>query len=170
MEDFNLDQKVDTILDEIGALRRAIRCVAPFTANAVPDLPDPNDQSGAKPFQPRPALPDPRLVRHIIRMRQARANHFKGELFADPAWDMLLELTAARAEHRLVTVKILCIASGVPHTTALRWLTQMSDLGFITKSEDGADKRRTYVSLSDKGVRAAADYFAGLVPFSHYAV
>lgn len=36
----------------------------------------------------RPPLPDPRLVRRIIRQRQLRARFFDGELFADPAWDM----------------------------------------------------------------------------------
>jgi hypothetical protein len=41
----------------------------------------------------RPALPDPRLVRRIIRHRQQRARFFDGELFADPAWDILLDLT-----------------------------------------------------------------------------
>lgn len=36
----------------------------------------------------RPPLPDPRLVRRIIRQRQLRARFFDGDLFADPAWDM----------------------------------------------------------------------------------
>ena len=170
MQDSDLDKKVDIILDEIDALRRAIRCVAPFTADAVPDLPDQREAPGTRGTPVRPALPDPRLVRHIIRMRQARIDHFDGELFADPVWDMLLELTAARAEHRRVTVKVLCIASGVPHTTALRWLNQMTDAGLIAKTEDETDKRRVFVSLSDKGVRAMADYFEDLVPFTHYAV
>ncbi len=58
----------------------------------------------------------------IIRQRQLRARFFDGELFADPAWDMLLDLTAARVEARRVSVTSLCIASGVPPTTALRWI------------------------------------------------
>ena len=45
----------------------------------------------------RPPLPDPRLVRRIIRHRQMRAKFIGGDLFADPAWDILLDLTAARA-------------------------------------------------------------------------
>jgi hypothetical protein len=36
----------------------------------------------------RPPLPDPRLVRRIIRQRQLRARFFDGELFGDPAWNM----------------------------------------------------------------------------------
>ena len=36
----------------------------------------------------RPPLPDPQLVRRIIRQRQLRAHFLDGDLFADPAWDM----------------------------------------------------------------------------------
>lgn len=60
----------------------------------------------------RPALSDPRLIRRIVRQRQLRARFFDGDLFADPAWDMLLDLTAVRAEHARVSVTSLCIASG----------------------------------------------------------
>ena len=90
---------------------------------------------------PRPPLPDPRLVRRIIRQRQMWARFFDGELFADPAWDMLLDLTAARAEHARVSVTSLCISSGVPPTTALRWIGQMTECGLFQRVEDEADRR-----------------------------
>lgn len=108
----------------------------------------------------RPALPDPRLVRKIIRQRQLRARFFEGDLFADPAWDMLLDLTAARAEHKRVSVTSLCIASGVPPTTALRWISQMTDVGLFSRAEDETDRRRAFITLSDKAVEAMAHYFA----------
>ena len=108
----------------------------------------------------RPALPDPRLVRKIIRQRQLRGRFFEGELFADPAWDMLLDLTAARAEHKRVSVTSLCIASGVPPTTALRWISQMSELGLFCRAEDETDRRRAFMTLSDKAAEAMALYFA----------
>ncbi len=110
----------------------------------------------------RPALPDPRLVRRIIRQRQLRARFFDGELFADPAWDMLLDLTAARAEHTRVSVTSLCIASGVPPTTALRWIGQMTDVGLLQRIEDEADRRRAFIALTDKAADAMARYFAEL--------
>lgn len=111
---------------------------------------------------PRPALPDPRLVRRIIRQRQMRARFFDGELFADPAWDILLDLTAARAEHTRVSVTSLCIASGVPPTTALRWIGQMTDAGLLQRVEDETDRRRAFIALSDKAADAMARYFAEL--------
>lgn len=110
----------------------------------------------------RPPLPDPRLVRRIIRHRQLRARFFDGDLFADPAWDMLLDLTAARAEHTRVSVTSLCIASGVPPTTALRWIGQMTESGLLERVEDEADRRRAFIALTDKAADAMARYFAEL--------
>lgn len=118
----------------------------------------------AKPAQRarRIALPDPRLVRRIIRQRQLRARFFEGELFADPAWDILLDLTAARAEHIRVSVTSLCIASGVPPTTALRWISELTQAGLLARSEDETDRRRAFITLSDKAVGAMARYFSEL--------
>ncbi|MCT2558604.1 winged helix DNA-binding protein [Tsuneonella sp. YG55] len=108
---------------------------------------------------PRPPLPDPRLVRKIIRQRQLRAEFLDPELFADPAWDILLDLTAARAEHVRVSVTSLCIASGVPPTTALRWISQMTEAGLLVRVEDETDRRRAFIELSDKAADAMARYF-----------
>jgi len=108
----------------------------------------------------RPSLPDPRLVRRIIRQRQLRNRFFDSALFADPAWDILLDLTAARAEHMRVSVTSLCIASGVPPTTALRWISQMTEAGLLVRVEDQADRRRAFIALADKAADAMARYFA----------
>ena len=108
----------------------------------------------------RPPLPDPALVRRIVRQRQLRARFFDGELFADPAWDMLLDLTAARAEHTRVSVTSLCIASGVPPTTALRWIAQMTEAGLLRRTEDDTDRRRAFITLTERAADAVSRYFA----------
>ncbi len=110
----------------------------------------------------KPALPDPRLVRKIIQQRQLRARFFDGDLFGDPAWDMLLDLTAARVEHVRVSVTSLCIASGVPPTTALRWISQMTDAGLLERLEDETDRRRAFMQLTEKAADAMAYYFDAL--------
>ena len=112
--------------------------------------------------KPRPPLPDARLVRQIIGHRRARARFFDGELFADPAWDILLDLTAARVERKRVSVTSLCIASGVPPTTALRWIAQMTEAGLLERVEDETDKRRAFIQLTEKAVDAMARYFADI--------
>ncbi|MGE8141095.1 winged helix DNA-binding protein [Novosphingobium sp. NPDC080210] len=109
--------------------------------------------------QSRKALPDPRLVRGIIRCRQMRLRFFEQDLFADPAWDMLLDLTAARAEHLRVSVTSLCIASGVPTTTALRWIKLLEQSGLVKRIEDDTDRRRAFVTLTERGADAMARFF-----------
>jgi hypothetical protein len=109
-----------------------------------------------------PPLPAPRVVRQIIANRHARARFFDSELFGDPAWDMLLDLTAAHSEGARVSVTSLCIAAGVPTTTALRWLTQMVASGIFMRVPDPADRRRAFIALSEKAIAAMAGYFASL--------
>ena len=75
---------------------------------------------------------------------------------------MLLDLTAARAEHTRVSVTSLCIASGVPPTTALRWIGQMIEAGLLERVEDETDRRRAFIALTDKAADAMARYFAEL--------
>ena len=101
-------------------------------------------------------------VRAVIRARRLRSRFFSEELFADPAWDMLLDLTAARVEHSRVSVTSLCIASGVPPTTALRWIGQMTEAGLLERVEDEADRRRVFITLTDGAADAMARYFAEL--------
>ena len=110
----------------------------------------------------QPSLPDPQVVRQIIANRQARSRFFDPALFGDPAWDMLLDLTAAHGEGAQVSVTSLCIAAGVPATTALRWLTQMVETGIFIRVPDPADRRRAFIALSDKAMAAMAGYFASL--------
>ena len=106
-----------------------------------------------------PALPDPKLVRQMIAGRQARARFFDAELFSDPAWDMLLDLTAAHCEGAQVSVTSLCIAANVPATTALRWLKQMVESGIFERVVDANDRNRALMELSESSQNAMARYF-----------
>ena len=109
-----------------------------------------------------PELPDSRVIRRILRQRQQRARFFDAELFADPAWDMLLDLAAARAEHKRVSVTSLCIASGVPPTTALRWISQMTRAGLFERVEDTLDRRRAFIALTERAADGMGRYFEAI--------
>jgi hypothetical protein len=105
------------------------------------------------------ALPlDAAPIRAIIRARRLRDQFFRGDLFADPAWDMLLDLTAARIEQSRVAVSSLCIAAAVPATTALRWIKALTDRGIFVRSADPRDGRRVFIELSDEAARSMAAY------------
>ena len=97
-------------------------------------------------------------VRTIIRGRRLREQYFLSELFADPAWDMLLDLMAARLEKRRVAVSSLCIAAAVPPTTALRWIKTLTDHGLFVRTADPQDGRRVFIELSDKAAAQLAAY------------
>ena len=85
---------------------------------------------------------------------------FRFESFAEPAWDILLDLAAARAERQQVSVTSLCIAAGVPATTALRWIGQMVEAGLLVRLSDPHDRRRAYIALADSTADAMARYCA----------
>lgn len=121
-----------------------------------------NDAGLGLPGRALPRLPDSALVRRLLRHRHQRAAHFGSDLFADPAWDMLLDLTAARGERKRVSVTSLCIAAGVPATTALRWIAQMTEQGLFVRVDDRADRRRAFIDLSDQAAIGMARYFAAL--------
>jgi DNA-binding transcriptional ArsR family regulator len=101
---------------------------------------------------------DAAFVRSMIRARRLRDSYFKGDLFADPAWDILLDLMAARLEKHRVAVSSLCIAAAVPPTTALRWIKTLTDKGVLIRVADPADGRRVYIELSDEAAKALAGY------------
>lgn len=103
--------------------------------------------------------PDPRMVRATIRARRLRDQYFAVELFADPAWDMLLDLYAARLERRRVSVSSLCIAAAVPPTTALRWIGTLHDADLFGREPDPTDKRRAHITLTERAANAMRGYF-----------
>lgn len=88
-------------------------------------------------------------LKWIMKMRYRRGRQFGAELFADPAWDILLDLTLARLEGRRTPVSSLCIASNVPTTTALRWIKVMQDKGMIERKADPLDSRRSFVDICE---------------------
>jgi hypothetical protein len=102
----------------------------------------------------------PQTVRQMIRLRRLRGQFFPDELFADPAWDMMLDLTAARLEGIPVAVSSLCIAAAVPPTTALRWIRTLTEKGLFVRRADPGDGRRIFIQLSDSAAAAMGAYFA----------
>ena len=101
---------------------------------------------------------DPKTVRNIINARRLRDRFFPDELFADPAWDILLDLMLARLEGTKVSVSSLCIAAAVPSTTALRWIKSMTEQGYLQRRADPTDARRVYICLSDDAAGRMARY------------
>lgn len=101
---------------------------------------------------------DAATIRAIIRARRLRDQFFDRELFADPAWDILLDLTAARLESTPVAVSSLCIAAAVPPTTALRWIKTLTEAGLLVRAADTRDGRRVFIELSEPAAAGMIAY------------
>lgn len=99
-------------------------------------------------------------VRAVIRARRLRSRFFSDELFADPAWDMLLDLLQAEIAQVRTPVSSLCIAAAVPATTALRWLKTLVQQGLFVRRADPHDGRRVFVELAPETSNALRRYFA----------
>ena len=115
---------------------------------------------------PRPIATDApvtaKAVRAVIAERRLRDEFLDPDLFGEPAWDMLLDLYAARLEHVQVSVSSLCIAAAVPSTTALRWLQTLTASGLVNRRADPRDKRRVFVELGPEAAEGMNGYFGAL--------
>lgn len=100
-----------------------------------------------------------RMARAEIKKRRTRDRFFQSDLFADPAWDILLDLYASHYEGRSISVSSACIAAAVPATTALRWLKTLSDNGQIIRDRDNQDGRRIFVAISEQSLNQLDAYF-----------
>lgn len=98
-------------------------------------------------------------VRAVIRARRLRSSYFPADLFADPAWDMMLDLLQAEIAQLRVPVSSVCLAADVPATTALRWLKMMVAKGLFIRHSDPHDGRRVFVELAPRTSEALRRYF-----------
>jgi len=105
---------------------------------------------------------DPEFVMSIIRARRLRGHFFEEDLFADPAWDMMLELLHAELLHRRVAISSLCAAAAVPATTALRWLNNLVEKDVCIRRADPLDGRRVYVELTPAASQGMRQYIVRL--------
>ena len=106
---------------------------------------------------PRPKSPE-EVLKLLVAIRRARFRQFETDLFANPGWDMLLDLMSARLTGRQVPVSSACVAAGVPATTALRLVNTLVEAGLVSRRPDPNDGRRVLVDLTEAG-RQRMDLF-----------
>jgi DNA-binding MarR family transcriptional regulator len=99
----------------------------------------------------------------LIAARRKRALYLSSDLFAEPAWDILLDLLRAELAHEQICVSSASIASGIPASTGLRWLKALEQRGLVVRECDPDDARRYFVRLSADASRALRRYFLEVV-------
>lgn len=98
------------------------------------------------------------MARALYRERRLRSRYFSGSLFAEPTWDMLLDLFIADCERRRVSVKSVCIGANVPTTTALRHLRWLEEQGLVERLNHPRDARSIHVRLTAAAITAMEAY------------
>jgi DNA-binding MarR family transcriptional regulator len=95
--------------------------------------------------------------------RRGRKRFFNGELFGEPAWDILLSLyVRGTSRGEMNTTRVLELAE-VPMTTGLRHLYELERRGLIQRIPSAMDKRSVSIGLSSDGLRAMNRYFASMM-------
>jgi len=93
--------------------------------------------------------------------RRRRNGMFHKSLFAEPAWDMLLDLYIQRHHGRAVSIHSLCIAAAVPQTTALRWIGKLETGGLVHRHPCRQDNRVVHITLSEQALALMEQYLRG---------
>lgn len=99
-------------------------------------------------------------IRDILRKESKRREIGGGELFGDPAWEMLLDLLLAKIEGRLVAVSSACIASGAPMSTALRLVRRLVAEDVLCRLPDKHDRRRHFLAINPKLEQPLVNYLS----------
>ncbi|MCY7397246.1 MAG: winged helix DNA-binding protein, partial [Sphingomonas bacterium] len=147
-------RRLKQLSDEVGRIAATLARLSTGPDAATSTVERPVDRVGDVPAA------SGEMVRNVIRARRLRARFFQEELFADPAWDMLLDLLQAEIAQHRVPVSSLCIAAAVPATTALRWIKTMTDSGLFRRRADPHDGRRVFIELAPDASLAMRRYFA----------
>ncbi len=105
-------------------------------------------------------LQDPSNAANIIAVKKAadlieitkrRSKLFSvANLFADPAWFILLDLFVRQNSGLQTSVSSACHASFSPLTTALRHIAILTDRKIIQRRYDSVDQRRVFLELTDE--------------------
>ena len=116
------------------------------------------DQPIEPPADQKPFTTYSQFARLLLRERRDRDLVLLTDMLGDPAWDMVLDLFAAGEDGKRIPVSSICLAAGVPPTTALRWLTVLVEKQLIVRTDDARDKRRVNVSLTPATRTAMISY------------
>lgn len=70
-------------------------------------------------------------------------------LFANSCWNMCLDIFICDLKDQRITVSSIAHSSGIPMTTAMRYINVMVEQGLLHKTPNSADNRMIFVSVSE---------------------
>lgn len=111
-------------------------------------------QDSFPPHDRQAAAPPPDLItiaRAWVSIIADQTTTFGPELCVNGNWNMLLDLYISGYREKRISVSSLCIASGLPPTTALRHIVLLEAKGLVERTSDRFDLRRRNVALTALG-------------------
>ena len=117
-----------------------------------PDEPGPNGASDIPPPGGNEQDQLAAIARSEFHNRRRRDSLIRYDLFAEPAWDMLLDLYVQHHRGQPVAVGRLCTAAATASTTALRWLGLLIEKELVIRSSSAEADGVIRVALSERGV------------------
>jgi CheY-like chemotaxis protein len=165
------------------ALRRALRKWTKLTGQLAEDstltwFPAADDGYPILTDRPFPADASPRtggsdtgepteeelasFLQGYIRTHERRGMFLDTDLFADPAWSILLDLALARLDNKPLPVSSACVAAGVPMSTALRHIRILVANGYARRWQDPKDRRRDLLMIEDPAMKGVTNYMTTL--------
>jgi FixJ family two-component response regulator/DNA-binding MarR family transcriptional regulator len=105
-------------------------------------------------------VPFLQFVEDERRRARLREKVFEGLALGNPGWTLLLVLAESHLAGTALTIKSAAYAAGLPLSTALRKLNDMCAGGLVDRCEDPRDTRRSFVTLTPKGLSHLARYFS----------
>ncbi|MFT4025203.1 MAG: MarR family transcriptional regulator [Novosphingobium sp.] len=151
-------------------LANRLRSIAGELVGISKNIENEGFEAGSKPFMFEEGaaggrngdeIDDLQLAAHAERLyqeRRRRSRFFPEHLFAEPAWDILLDLFVNGVRNRAISITSACIAGGIPATTGLRWLGVLEKEGLLAREVSAEDARVTWVLLSDYGMNIMRSY------------
>lgn len=85
----------------------------------------------------------------IYKSRRVRSSFLPENLFAEPAWDILLLLYGVEDSRERLGVSAVCSSAGAPPTTVLRWIDKLERAGMVVRDDHPRDRRVSLLRLSE---------------------
>lgn len=102
-------------------------------------------------------------ARRLYRERRLRDEMLGYSLFGEPAWDILLELYAARCEDRPVSVMIACIGAAVSVAEGLETISLLEEHSLIERIRHGAGESASWIVLTEAGFQQMTELLRQLL-------
>lgn len=102
------------------------------------------------------------LACQIGAARRSRAALFPGELFDEPAWDIMLQLYCVAGRDEVATIYALGSSISAPLSTIERWVDYLVERDLV-KNEGSSDNLDREIGLSENGFARLDAYFRMLL-------